>query len=96
MTQFTGEFAMNETAESLLERYEPQETGQIIVEPQVTEARFSPCGRFLAATGFDARVRLWNISEEKPSEITAISGHNGWVHSVIFHPKEALVYSSDS
>jgi len=96
MTQFTGEFAMNETAESLLERYEPQETGQIVVEPQVTEARFSPCGRFLAATGFDARVRLWNVSEEKPSELTAISGHNGWVHSVIFHPKQAVVYSSDS
>ncbi len=96
MTQFTGEYAMNETTESLLERYEPKETGQIVVEPQVTEARFSPCGRFLAATGFDARVRLWNVSEEKPSELTAISGHNGWVHSVIFHPKDAVVYSSDS
>ena len=84
------------TTASLLERYEPKETGQIVVEPQVTEARFSPCGRFMAATGFDARVRLWKIDGEKPQEMPAVTGHNGWVHAVVFHPTEPVVYSSDS
>ena len=87
---------MNESAELLLDRYEPHETGQIVVEPQVTEARFSPCGRFLAATGFDARVRLWSITGEKPTELPAIVGHNGWVHSIAYHPTESILYSSDS
>ena len=87
---------MYESAETLLDRYEPQEIGQIVVEPQVTEARFSPCGRFLAATGFDARVRLWNVSGERPMELPAIAGHNGWVHSIVYHPDESIIYSSDS
>jgi WD40 repeat protein len=87
---------MLDTTEALLARYEPQEVAQIVAEPQVNEARFSPCGCYLAAAGFDARVRLWNVSGPKPEEFPAIPGHNGWVHSVVFHPQEPIVYSADS
>lgn len=87
---------MNQSTESCLERYEPQEAGIIAADPQVTEARISPCGRILAAASFDARVRLWNIAGQDPLELPSITEHNGWVHSVAFHPHEPLIFSSDS
>lgn len=87
---------MNDSDQAVLERYALNETGQIVVEPQVTEARFSPCGRYLAATGFDSRLRLWDVSAPEHIELAAVTGHNGWVHSVAYHPTERIVYSSDS
>ncbi len=80
----------------LIDRYEPRETGVIVIEPQVVEARISPCGRMLAAAGYDARVRIWSLDGPTPVELNSISGHNGWVHSVVFHPTQPIVFSADS
>lgn len=87
---------MSESTEACLAQYEPQEAGIIAADPQVIEARISPCGRILAAASFDARVRLWNIAVDEPQELPSITGHNGWVHCVAFHPQLPLVVSSDS
>jgi WD40 repeat protein len=87
---------MNESEESLLGRYEPQETKVLAVDPQVTEARFSPCGRLLVAASYDARLRIWDISGEEPQEADPITGHHGWVHAIAFHPTNGLIFSADS
>ncbi|MCA9228100.1 MAG: hypothetical protein KDA47_20905 [Planctomycetales bacterium] len=88
---------MNDTdQQALLQKFEPRETGVITADPQVTEARFSPCGCYLAAGGFDARVRVWDISGDEPTESPAIVGHNGWVHAIVFHPEQDVIYSADS
>jgi WD40 repeat protein len=85
---------------SLLEQYEPQEIGMIAVEPQINEARLSPCGMLLAGAGYDARVRIFKVAGKESVERDAISGHNGWVQSVAFLPTGSLasnvVFSADS
>ncbi|MEZ6129629.1 MAG: hypothetical protein R3C59_13180 [Planctomycetaceae bacterium] len=81
---------------TLLQQFEPQETKSIVADPQVTEARFSPCGCYLAAGGFDAHVRIWDVSGDEPVELPPIIGHNGWVHAIVFHPTDDILYSADS
>ncbi|MEQ1828082.1 MAG: hypothetical protein ABL921_19125 [Pirellula sp.] len=81
---------------TLLDRYEPQDAGKIDVDPQVVEARISPSGVYLAAASYDARVRIWSLENKPPRELSPIVGHNGWVHSIAFHPTESILYSADS
>lgn len=87
---------MNATENLLLEQYQVNEIGVINAQPQVIEARFSPCGRWLAAAGYDARVRIWSLSGKEPEEVNSITGHNGWVHAIAFHPTDIVLYSADS
>src|SRR5688500_925287 len=46
----------------LLKQFEPKEINVIAAEPQVSLARFSPCGKVLVAGSYDRRVRRWNIA----------------------------------
>lgn len=46
-------------AKSLRERYTPQERRIINAACQMTAARFSPCGTYLVAGGFDGRLHRW-------------------------------------
>ena len=87
---------ISEEHQALLKRYEPKESGVITADPQVVEVRFSPSGALLAAAGYDARVRVWTLDNGVASESNSITGHNGWVHSVAFHPTESTIYSADS
>ena len=86
----------SEDHQALLKRYEPKESSVIAADPQIVEVRFSPDGAMLAAAGYDARVRVWKLDKGVASESNSITGHNGWVHSVTFHPTESTIYSADS
>lgn len=78
------------------QRFEPRELSVITAIPQVLAARFTPCGRFLLAGGYEGKVRRWNLSGTTPAEMPTIEGHQGWVQGLAFHPREPLAYSADS
>ncbi len=46
---------------------------------------FSPDGQWLAAGGWDGKVRLWNLASGR-LECATLEGHSGEVHQVIFSP----------
>jgi hypothetical protein len=104
---------------------EPQLATALKTDRQMSTVRFSPCGKFLAAAGRDATIRLWNVPEPvaappadplaatdkkdakknakpvKPPEpvfpeLPVLKGHDGWVTSLEFHPKDQRLYSADS
>lgn len=69
-----------------------------VIDPglQVSCARYSPCGRFLIAPGFDGAVHRWNLEGEQPQELAAVCGHHGWATDIAFHADQTLVVSADS
>lgn len=83
---------------------EPNSIGIIEPDSHVTGVRFSPCGRILAAPGFDQAVHRWDLTKtenegEKEFAVPAlpkIGGHNGYVSAVEFHPKRLIAFSADS
>ncbi|HUG71097.1 MAG TPA: hypothetical protein VMM76_25330 [Pirellulaceae bacterium] len=87
---------MNDESKQLLTRFEPKEYAVLTADPQVLAARFAPSGKWLAAGGFDGRVRLWDISLEKPLESPALTAHNGWVQAIAFSGDGQRLYSADS
>lgn len=80
----------------LKERFEPKPTKVIEADPQVLAARFTPCGKFLLAGGYDGRIRRWNMEEEATPELAPLSGHNGWVQAFIASAEGSLLISSDT
>ena len=74
---------MIETPE-LLKKYQPKQFKVLDADPQVSAARFSPCGKLLVAGGYDAKVRRWNFETEEFKELPAIEGHHGWVEGIAF------------
>lgn len=82
--------------DELKKRYEPKEQVVLSAEPQVLAARFTPCGKYLIAGGYDARVRRWDLSGEKPNEIAAVEGHGGWTQALAFRAQEPIAFSGDS
>ena len=49
-----------------------------LIEPeiQVSCARYSPCGKFLIAPGFDSHVHRWNVEGEGPVALLPVDGHS--------------------
>lgn len=76
---------MNDESKALLAKYEPKELGVITADPQVVAARFSPCGKFVVAGGFDSRVRRWDLASEGYPELASLGGHGGWVEATAFY-----------
>ncbi|WP_439631512.1 WD40 repeat domain-containing protein [Gemmata sp.] len=73
----------------------PKELGKPLTPPtQVARVRFSPDGKVLVAACFDGTVRRWDVSGKEPAELTAISGHNGWVGGLAF--AGSALFSVDS
>ena len=59
---------------------------------QLFRAQFSPDGKFVAAGGQDKLVHLWQLEKE---ERKSLDGHKTWVSSLVFHPKEQKLFTSD-
>lgn len=84
---------MIETPE-LLKKYQPKQFKVLDADPQVSSARFSPCGKLLVAGGYDARVKRWNFATEDFAELPALAGHHGWIEGIAFH--EDCLFTADS
>lgn len=71
-------------------------TAVVTPEIQVSCARYSPCGKFLLAPGFDGQVHRWNLEGKEPIALAPVNGHQGWATDIAFHPDRELVISADS
>jgi WD40 repeat protein len=80
----------------IAKKYEPKTPKVITAEPQVSLARFSPCGKVLVGGGYDARVRRWNMAAEGMPELPALEGHHGWVEGIAFRAEGELLLTADS
>ena len=76
----------------------PQEVLASQADRQIATARFHPTGEFLVTGGYDGSLRRWRIEDETFTETKSISGHNGWIERIAFHPDSAvdILVSSDS
>jgi WD40 repeat protein len=83
-------------AKDIAKLYEPKTSTIITAEPQVSLARFSPCGKLLVGGGYDARVRRWNVAAEGMPELPALEGHHGWVEGLAFRAEGELLFTADS
>ncbi|QDU31208.1 WD domain, G-beta repeat [Anatilimnocola aggregata] len=86
---------MIETPE-LLKKYQPKQFKVIDADPQVSSARFSPCGKVLVAGGYDAKIRRWNFQTEEFTELAALEGHHGWIEAFAFTPGGEQLFAGDS
>lgn len=59
---------------------------------QLFRARFSPCGKYIAAVGVDGGVHLWDI--ESLARRT-FQSHKTWVSSIAFNPEGRDLYTAD-
>lgn len=76
-----------------LVRFEGQATpGGTTGFSPLSAASFSTDGRFVAAAGADAVVRVWDVQTK--SEVRGLRGHTDWVTSVAFSPDGRFVASA--
>jgi len=61
-------------------------------EAQLFRARFSPCGKYLAAVGVDALVHVWNI---ETGDLKSFKGHKTWISSMAFGRSNNNLYTAD-
>jgi sugar lactone lactonase YvrE len=80
----------------LLKKYQPKQFKVLDAEPQVSSARFSPCGKLLVAGGYDAKVRRWNFESEEFAELPALEGHHGWIEGIAFRKETNELFTADS
>lgn len=78
------------------ETYQPKQQQVIATVIQVCSARFTPCGNYLIAGGFDAQIYRWDMTGEEAAPLEPVTGHNGWPASLVFHPTDGVMYSADS
>lgn len=87
------------TPEELLKRYELTPSGNdtlIKYERQLWQARYTPCGRFLIACGYDAAIQRWDLAADGPQLMKPLTGHNGWVQDMDFLPEKQQLLTADS
>jgi WD40 repeat protein len=86
---------LNDNAKNLLERYGPKELKQLKTDRQLGPVRFSPCGKFLFAGGWDGTVRRWSTAQGELAELPPLAGHAGWVQTLALGGGMRL-YTADS
>ena len=59
---------------------------------QLFRARFSPCGKVIAAIGVDTAVHLWTIEDKTKKSFQA---HKTWVSSMCFNSSGNDLYTAD-
>ena len=88
---------MNVDPKTLLQRFGPKQVGKPTdLDQQLCMVRYSPCGKFLAAGGFDAQVRRWSTEKDPMTALPPLTGHNGWVQALVFHSDGKRLYTADS
>lgn len=65
-------------------------------DAQLSRVRFSPCGKVLAAAAHDGTVRRFDMTKPDFAELQKLSGHNGWVTALGFHPTSGRLFTGDS
>ena len=75
---------------------EPRQLAEIANDRQLLCARFSACGKFLAAGDMEGNVRRWSIGEDEPVALPHLALHHSWVGTLEFHPAEKIFFSADS
>ena len=86
----------SDEAKDLLSKFEPKEVKVLEIDRQVNAARFSPCGKFLFAGGFEGEVRRWNMVADESPQLDPITGHSAWVQPLAFHPRDPVLFTADS
>lgn len=61
-------------------------------ERQLIRCRFSPCGKFVAAGGFDRLVHVWELASEKKF---SLAGHATWISALVFNPQGRQMFTAD-
>jgi WD40 repeat protein len=87
---------MNVDPKQLLARYQPRQVKVLNLDRQMTALRFSPCGRVLAAGGQDGSVRRWDATTDAFTALPPLTGHDGWVQALAFHPDRRRLFTVDS
>jgi WD40 repeat protein len=83
--------------DKLLQTFEPKPLKVLEPTRQMYVVRFSPCGKYLLAGGYDGLVHRWDVSQEKMPELAPAAGHAGWVCGLAFHPQDRkTVFTADS
>jgi len=70
---------------------EPKLLATIECDRQISMARWSPDGRHVVAACYDGSVRRWDLTGEKPTSLSTLTGHNGWATVVAFATAERLI-----
>lgn len=84
-------------ADELKVLYEPTPLkGAVEYERQLWQARYSPCGRFLIACGYDATVQRWDVSDNLVQRRQPLIGHHGWVQCLGFAGDGNRLVTADS
>ena len=83
-------------AEAVGKQYEPKPGETLTHDRQLWQSRFSPCGQFLLACGYDAKIRRWDVSATESKPLAPVAGHDGWVQCLAFHPNAKHVFTADS
>lgn len=60
---------------------------------QAWTVRYSPCGKYLFAAGYDALIHRWDVTTE-PKLLPPLTGHFGWTQRIAFAGETLL--TSDS
>jgi WD40 repeat protein len=88
--------AMDQDPKKLLERYEPKEFKVLKSEMQICTARFSHCGKVLAAGCYDSLVRRWDLSSDDLAELPPLNCQGGWIQRLAFHADDKRLFVADS
>jgi WD40 repeat protein len=86
---------MNDPQE-LLARYQPKLVKTVNLDRQMTSLRYSPCGKILAAGGYDGTVRRFDATRDELPALAPLIGHRGWVTALAFHSDGRRLFSVDS
>ena len=84
------------TSDELLKRYEPKQTKTLEYERQLWQCRFTPCGKFLIAVGYDSTIQRWAAKDDGYELLAPFSGHNGWLQCLAFAGTNNLCITGDS
>lgn len=61
---------------------------------QLWTVRYSPCGKFLFAAGYDALIHRWDVSDAEPKPLASLTGHQGWTQRLGFAGETLLTADS--